>query len=166
MFLARITHEPLNLADILSLAKPAGSDGEALREIGARIVFSGEIRGINHGRKVARLEYTAHTRLAEKHMREVLHAAAETYPLIAALCIHRVGMLEVSESAVVVVTCGRHRHETYAANQYIINRVKAETPIWKREFFTDGSCMWGENCGSDHVHPYHAMPDQIHHHGI
>ena len=142
MFLAEITDEPIDLKNILArLGNPTLAN-----QIGARVIFSGEIRGLSHGKEVARLEYTAHKILAQKHMIEVVSVAAAEYPLIAAICVHRVGMLEVSESAVVVVTCGRHRTETYAANQYIINRVKAETPIWKREYFTDGTSMWGENC--------------------
>jgi len=113
---------------------------------GARVLFSGEVRAANHGKEVVRLEYTAHRMLAESHMRSVLADAAREFPLLAALCIHRIGMLEISESAVVVLTLGRHRTETYAANQYIINRVKAETPIWKKEFYSDGTSQWGENC--------------------
>lgn len=122
--------------------------------VGARVLFSGEIRGTNHGSEVTRLEYSAHKTLAEKHMQQVLHDAAEKFPLIGAVCIHRIGMLEVSESAVVVLTCGRHRSEAYAANRYIIDRVKAETPIWKKEFFADGTSVWGENCSdaADHAH--------------
>ncbi|AFM13128.1 molybdenum cofactor biosynthesis protein MoaE [Turneriella parva] len=142
MYLAELTEKPIDLSRVLAMAKSMPSSSQ----IGARVIFSGEIRGFSHGKDVSQLEYTAHKPLAEKHMLEVVRAAAAEYPLIAALCVHRLGMLEVGESAVVVITCGRHRTETYAANQYIINRVKAETPIWKREFFTDGTSMWGENC--------------------
>lgn len=142
MFVAELTEEPIDLSNALASIKAV----PLATEIGARVIFSGEIRGLSHGKGVSRLEYTAHRPLAEKHMLEVVRAAAAEYPLIAALCVHRLGLLEVGESAVVVITCGRHRTETYAANQYIINRVKAETPIWKREFFTDGTQMWGENC--------------------
>ncbi len=137
-FFAAVTEEPIDLNKIMKrIVHP---------HIGARVLFSGEIRGTNHGSEVSRLEYTAHKNLAQIHMQHVLQAAAQEFPLIGALCIHRIGMLEVSESAVVVLTCGRHRGETYAANRYIIDRVKAETPIWKREFFADGSSRWGENC--------------------
>ncbi|MFO1472653.1 MAG: molybdenum cofactor biosynthesis protein MoaE [Turneriella sp.] len=140
--LAAITEERIDLNAIMR----HGVNPPALSQVGARVLFSGEIRGTNHGADVVRLEYTAHKILAEKHMRQVLEDAARKYPLIAAMVIHRIGMLEVSECAVAVLTCGRHRRETYAANQYVIDRVKAETPIWKREFFADGSSKWGENC--------------------
>lgn len=137
-FFARVTDDPIDLNLILKSASHP--------HIGARVVFSGEIRGTNHGEAVVRLEYTAHRALAQKHMQQVLEEAAKEYPLIAATCIHRLGLLEISECAVAVLTCGRHRKETYAANRYIIDRVKAETPIWKREFFADGTNRWGENC--------------------
>lgn len=139
-----ITEEPIDLNSVLRRVNHP--------HVGARVLFSGEIRASNHGQNVVRLEYTAHKLLAEKHMNEVLKAAAEEFPLIAAACIHRVGLLEISECAVAVLTCGRHRRETYAANRYIIDRVKAETPIWKREFFADGSSVWGKNCEDDHAH--------------
>lgn len=137
-FFTALTEDPIDLNVVMRrIAHP---------QIGARVLFSGEIRGSNHGHEVVRLEYTAHMALAQKHMQQVLKDAAQQFPLIGAQCIHRLGMLEVSESAVVVLTCGRHRGETYAANRYIIDRVKAETPIWKKEFFADGTSAWGENC--------------------
>lgn len=160
MFLAELNEKPIDLSSVLALTK-----GMPLAaQIGARVIFSGEIRGFSHGKDVSRLEYTAHKPLAERHMLEVVRAAAAQYPLIAALCVHRLGLLEVGESAVVVITCGRHRTETYAANQYIINRVKAETPIWKREFFTDGTSMWGENCEGHAKHVRKSAQQTQHEH--
>jgi molybdopterin synthase catalytic subunit len=160
MFFAKLIDEPIDLNTLLrSFSHP---------HIGARVIFSGEIRALSHGKEVKQLEYTAHKPLAEKHMLEIVRAAAEEFPLIGALCVHRLGRLDVSESAVVVVTAGRHRTETYAANQYIINRVKAETPIWKKEFFADGTSIWGENCETDGqpTHDGHAGPQAAaHHHG-
>lgn len=146
-FFAALTEEKISIDDLISTFQHP--------QIGARVVFSGEIRNLSHGKEVTRLEYTAHKLLAEKHMLEVVRAAAEEYPLIGALCVHRIGLLEVTESAVAVVTAGRHRSEAYAANRYIIDRVKAETPIWKREFFADGTSIWGENCNdADHHHTH------------
>ena len=142
---AALVDQPIDLNDVVRRVMHT--------HVGARVLFSGEIRGTNHGLEVARLEYTAHKTLAQKHMEQVLRDAVEKFPLIGAVCIHRLGLLELSECAVAVLTCGRHRDETYAANRYIIDRVKAETPIWKREFFTDGTSAWGENCdGAQHAH--------------
>ncbi|MBV6494206.1 MAG: hypothetical protein LDLANPLL_02237 [Turneriella sp.] len=145
-FFTALTDKPIDLNQLVGKVANLAS----ANEIGARVLFSGEIRASSHGKEVIRLEYTAHKSLAQKHMIEVLREAREKFPLISAICIHRLGMLEVSECAVAVLTCGRHRRETYAANQYIINRIKSETPIWKREFFADGTNKWGENCDETH----------------
>ena len=69
-------------------------------------------------------------------------AAREKYSLQVAVARHRTGRVAVSETAVVVVTTSAHRGEAYAANQYIIDRIKREAPIWKREYFTDGASEW------------------------
>ena len=135
---AALTEQAIDLNEVLQVIRHP--------HVGARVLFSGEIRGANHGAPVARLEYTAHKTLAQKHIQQVLQDATQKFPLIGAVCVHRLGLLEISECAVAVLTCARHRKETYAANRYIIDRVKAETPIWKREFFADGTSAWGENC--------------------
>jgi len=52
---------------------------------------------------------------------------------------------------VVVITASAHRQEAYAANRYIIDRIKHEVPIWKCEYFDDGSKEWGGNCNCHKV---------------
>lgn len=112
---------------------------------GAMVMFSGEVRNINKGRSVSYLEYEAHEILARKTILEITSYAQKKWNLTNALCIHRLGRLEISECAVVVITTSMHRSESYEANRYIIDNVKLKVPIWKKEFFTDGSYIWGEN---------------------
>jgi molybdopterin synthase catalytic subunit len=132
-----LSAEPLDMVSLLAGAHHPGA--------GAVVLFSGEVRDNNRGRAVAYLEYEAHGPLAEKVIAEVLLAAREKYALRAAAARHRTGRVSVGESAVVVVTAAAHRGEAYAANQYIIDRIKREAPIWKREYFTDGASEWGAN---------------------
>ena len=132
-----LSAEPLDMAGML-----AGAHHPAA---GAVVLFSGEVRDNNRGRAVSFLEYEAHGPLAEKVIEEVLSAAREKYSLRVALARHRTGRVAVGETAVVVVTASAHRSEAYAANQYIIDRIKREAPIWKREYFTDGASEWGSN---------------------
>jgi molybdopterin synthase catalytic subunit len=54
--------------------------------------------------------------------------------------------VEVGESAVVVITSSAHRKEAYIANRFIIDKIKHEIPIWKCEYFQDGTREWGGNC--------------------
>jgi molybdopterin synthase catalytic subunit len=114
-------------------------------EAGAIVLFSGEVR-TDSNKEVLYLDYEVHTSLAEKMIHDILLEAAAKWNLKMALCIHRSGRVDVSSAAVIVITASRHRKEAYEANQYIINRVKHEAPIWKREYFVDGTNEWGHNC--------------------
>lgn len=147
-----LTYEPINIPVLLaSLRSPI---------TGAMVMFSGEIRNINKGRNVEYLEYEAYENMAEKKIEEIVESAKSKWNLNSALCLHRLGRLEISECAVIVITASMHRSEAYEANQYIIDRVKGEVPIWKKEYFTDGTYEWGVNsecsCSANkHAHEKH-----------
>lgn len=132
-----LSAEPLDIAGMLAGAHHPGA--------GAVVLFSGEVRDNNRGKAVAYLEYEAHGPLAEKVIAEVVETAREMYSLRVALARHRTGRVAVGETAVVVITASAHRGEAYAANQYIIDRIKREAPIWKREYFMDGASEWASN---------------------
>jgi molybdopterin synthase catalytic subunit len=113
---------------------------------GAVVLFSGEVRNHSHGKHVSHLEYEAYEPMAIKMIKDIVGEAKEKWELHQAICIHRTGSVAVGESAVLVITCSSHRENAYAANRYIIDRVKHEAPIWKKEFFEDGTFDWGHNC--------------------
>lgn len=138
-----ISEDPIDLIYALSI----GHDPKA----GAVVLFSGEVRNHSHKKNVSHLEYEAYTPMARKAIREIVSDARGKWNLHQVVCIHRIGKVEIGESAVVVVTSSSHREDAYAANRYIIDRVKHEAPIWKKEYFEDGSYEWGHNC-SCHKH--------------
>lgn len=113
---------------------------------GAIVLFSGEVRNHHQGKDVAFLEYEAYESMANKMIQSILKEAQDKWELHLAYCVHRLGKLEISESAVVVLTAASHRKEAFEANQWIINRVKHEVPIWKKETFTDGTSEWVVQC--------------------
>jgi molybdopterin synthase catalytic subunit len=84
--------------------------------------------------------------LAEKMIAEILEEAKRRWTLSIAIAQHRIGRLEVGETAVVVITASPHRSEAYAANRHIIDRIKHEALIWKCEYYRDGTKEWGNNC--------------------
>jgi len=133
-----ITEQPLDLVSLLAMAHHPNA--------GAVVLFSGEARNHNLGKAVDRLEFEAFVPMAEQMIKEILAEANRKWELNFALCQHQVGKVGICESAVCVITASAHRKEAYHANQYIIHRVKHEVPIWKREFFSDGSSTWGNNC--------------------
>jgi MoaE-MoaD fusion protein len=112
-------------AEALSLAPLA----ERVRDprAGAVVTFSGVTR------EVARLDYEAYVEMAEERMAEIAAEAVERHGLCAAAVEHRVGQVPLSEPSVIVAASAPHRGEAFAGAREIIDRVKAEAPIWKKE---------------------------------
>jgi molybdopterin synthase catalytic subunit len=84
-------------------------------------------------REVERLEYEAYVEMAEEKMAAIVAEAVERHGLCAAAAEHRVGDVPLSEPSVVVAVSAPHRGEAFAAAREIIDRLKAEAPIWKKE---------------------------------
>lgn len=129
---------PLNVVELLAQAHHP--------QAGAVVLFSGEVRNHNNGMGVDYLEYEAHEAMATKMIKTIIADARQKWPLNIALAQHRTGKVTVGETAVIVITASAHRSEAYAANQYIIDRIKHEATIWKCEYFSDGTKQWGGNC--------------------
>jgi len=119
---------------------------------GASVLFVGSVRNVNKEKEVSWLEYEAFKPLADKMINKIKEEAKSKFNLIAAICVHRVGKLNIGETAVIVITVAMHRQEAYDANQFIIDQVKHETPIWKKEYWTDGTYAWGHNCNCQLPH--------------
>jgi molybdopterin synthase catalytic subunit len=115
----RVTGDPLSL--------------EALRKrvrdprAGAIATFEGVTR------EVQQLEYEAYAEMAERQIVEIVAAAAERYGLCAAAVEHRVGVVPLSEPSVAIAVSAPHRAEAFAGAREIIDRIKAQAPIWKKE---------------------------------
>ena len=132
-----ITSNAIAIAQLFDNAQHAAAGGVVL--------FSGTVRNHHAGKAVAYLEYEAFAPLALKQMQLIVDEACSKWLLSHAHCTHRIGKLAIGDSAIVVITSHAHRSQAYEANQYIMDRVKAEVPIWKNEFFIDGSSAWGNN---------------------
>ena len=134
MNLEYITTNPIDLNACLYRAHHA--------KAGAIVLFSGEVRNHHEGSSVEFLEYEAHKEMAEIAMETILKEASEKWELHYSEAIHRIGKINIKESAVVVITSASHRDAAYEANKYIIDRIKAEVPIWKKEYYTNGKELW------------------------
>jgi molybdopterin synthase catalytic subunit len=96
------------------------------------VVFLGTVRSENEGRAVSHLEYEAYAPMAEKEMRRIGEEIRERWPVAAVAMRHRIGRLEVGETAVIIAVSAPHRAEAFAACQYAIDRLKEVVPIWKK----------------------------------
>jgi molybdopterin synthase catalytic subunit len=110
--------------------------------VGAVACFEGIVRDNNEGKSVLRLEYSAYATLAEREGSRIVGDAVARFDLVAAACVHRIGVLELGEVAVRVWAAAAHRGEAFAACAFIIDEVKASVPIWKRESYRDGERAW------------------------
>ncbi len=128
----------INIPELLALAHHPSA--------GAVVLFSGETRDSSHGKTVNYLDYEAQENMANKMIAAILKQATAKWNLNIAVAVHRTGKVAVSETAVVVITASAHRSEAYDANRFIIDKIKHEVPIWKCEYFIDGSKEWGGNC--------------------
>jgi molybdopterin synthase catalytic subunit len=144
----QLSTAPLDLARL----RQAASHPHA----GAIVTFEGNVRDHHEGRAVLRLEYEAHGAVAEKEGRRVVEEAVERFGLDFAEAVHRTGELAIEEAAVVVVVSAPHRAEAFEACRYIIDEIKHRVPIWKKEYYEDGTSGWVgcEGCAQAHRHTH------------
>ena len=133
------------LSDVISLQSISAMEENIA--IGARSVFEGIVRNTNDGHEVKKLEYECYESLAIKEGDQILDEAIEKFDLIDAFCIHRVGTLEIGETAVIVVATSGHRDQSFKGCRYIIDEVKCRVPIWKKEHYADGETEWLKGAG-------------------
>ncbi|HEY8520597.1 MAG TPA: molybdenum cofactor biosynthesis protein MoaE [Gammaproteobacteria bacterium] len=114
---------------------------------GACVAFEGWVRDHNDGERVLALEYEAHEPIAVREGERILAEAREKFDVIAAICRHRVGKLEIGECAVWVGVSAAHRGAAFDACRYIIDETKRRVPIWKKEHYASGQSGW-VNCAT------------------
>ncbi len=112
---------------------------------GACVIFEGWIRDSNEGQEVLRLEYEIYHPLACSEGAQILQQAIAKYDIENAACVHREGLLELNETAVVAAAASVHRNEAFEACRFIIDEVKQRLPIWKKEHYANGEAHW-VNC--------------------
>jgi molybdopterin synthase catalytic subunit len=133
-------------------------DGPSLRQrlvhasAGALVCFEGWVRDHHQGKSVTRLHYSAHPILALEVGRSVLRQACVQFAIERALCVHRLGTLQLSEVAVWVGVCSAHRDSAFAACSFIIDEIKKQVPIWKHEEYLDRDVRANDG-GSSWLHP-------------
>lgn len=108
---------------------------------GAVVSFAGVVRDHDGGRLVTAIEYVAHPTAAAVLARVVAEVVVGSEAEAVAVS-HRVGPLAIGEAALVVAVAGVHRAEAFATAMLLVDEVKAQLPIWKRQIFADGSDEW------------------------
>ena len=100
---------------------------------GAVVTFSGVTRDHNEGQAVSTLHYECYEPMARKVMGQIFEEASRRFEIGRARVVHRLGEVPIGEASVVVVVSSAHRGPAFEACQFLMDRLKAEVPIFKRE---------------------------------
>lgn len=125
--------------DVASLSTASARDG-------AVCVFSGVVRDHNDGRAVRHLEYEGYDEMVLDVFAEIETEAKARWSVTDVRIVHRLGRMEIGETSVAIAVASAHRREAFEACRYAIDEVKHRAPIWKKEFYADGS-EWLEGPG-------------------
>ncbi|MGZ8686796.1 MAG: molybdenum cofactor biosynthesis protein [Gaiellaceae bacterium] len=145
---------PLNDGDEVALIPPVSGGSfrlsgeplsldEAVREVasadaGAVATFSGTTRAHSRGREVVRLEYEAYEGMAEQELERIGAGLKERYALVDVAIHHRVGVVGIGETSVVIAVSAAHRDDALAACRDAIDTLKETVPLWKKEIYVGG----------------------------
>ena len=129
----KVSDTPLAAKDCMNFVSDAAAGGT--------VVFIGTVRNQTKGRGVVRLEFEAYVPMAEKEMLKIAQQVEKKWDALHVAIHHRVGMLEVGETPVVMAVATPHREAAFKACEYAIDALKETVPIWKREIFGDGA-VW------------------------
>ncbi|MFQ5718833.1 MAG: molybdenum cofactor biosynthesis protein MoaE [Acidobacteriota bacterium] len=109
---------------------------------GAVALFIGQVRDHHHGRDVAYLEYHAYSAMASEEMERIAGEMSARFDIDRMALVHRTGRLEVGDVSVLIAVSGVHRAPALDCCAAAIEEIKRRVPIWKKEFFTDGTATW------------------------
>ena len=120
-------------------------------EDGAVTIFDGIVRNNTKGRQTLYLDYTAYDAMALDQMRKLATDAVERFAVRDVLMVHRLGRLEVGETSILIAVASAHRGAAFDACRWLIDTLKQQVPIWKKEVFVDGA-VWAAG------EPFPAQP--------
>jgi len=134
--------------DIIELVRGPIGSAEIVAQMkapedGAVVVFDGIVRNHSGGRRTLYLDYEAYEPMALAKMREIGAAIRSKFPIHRVAMVHRLGRLEIGETSVFIAISSPHRRAAFDACRFAIDTLKRTVPIWKKEYFADGS-VWAE----------------------
>ena len=129
----RLSSEPIELQEVIDAVLGADSTGQ-----GALTTFCGIVRDNNLGKQVTRLEYQAYPKMVLNVLARIIEDIERELPGARVAIVHREGVLQVGDVAVVIAAAAPHRDAAFQACRDAIERLKADVPIWKKEVSPDG----------------------------
>lgn len=137
----RITEQPLCIEDANSFLVNA--------HCGGTVLFCGTVREWTNGVQTEYLSYEAYVEMAILQMKQIEADVHSAWPGVTTLQWHRIGRLDAQEVAVICGAAAPHRDAAFQAARTLIERLKKEVPIWKKEVYVDGAEVWQANPQTD-----------------
>ena len=137
----QLVHKPIDTAALLTAVGNAGA--------GANVLFTGTTRQLTGATRTDWLDYEAYEPLARSELERLRIEAISRFGLTGCCITHRLGRVAIGETSVAVAVSAAHRRETFAAAEWLLDQLKRQVPIWKREAGPAGMA-W--------VHPESAGP--------
>jgi molybdopterin synthase catalytic subunit len=129
-----ITDKPIDSTAVLaSVSDP---------DCGANVLFVGTTRRMTGQRETTRLEYECYESMAVSKMESLVALAHEQWPIAKVSIVHRVGVVEIETASIAVAVSSPHRSASFEAASWLLERLKQEVPVWKREIWADGQEEW------------------------
>lgn len=114
--------------------------------IGGHSIFLGQVRADEmNGSTVHAIDYTAYEEMALQKAFEIREAIFEKYPLTCMHIYHSLGKVKAGEICLFVFTSSKHRRPAMDACDELVERIKAELPVWGKEILEDSSQSWKVN---------------------
>lgn len=113
-------------------------------EAGAISTFIGTVREFTKGKRTLHLEYDAYVVMAEKQLIKIGAEIEVKWADTKTAIVHRTGRLDISDVAVAIAVSTPHRNDAFEASRYAIERIKEIVPIWKKEYWEDGTKWIGD----------------------
>ncbi|UXP32466.1 molybdenum cofactor biosynthesis protein MoaE [Reichenbachiella agarivorans] len=129
----RITSQPIDVNELLDAVSHPGA--------GAVDIFVGTTRDNTGGKRVVKLDFEAYEPMAIKEIQKIVDRASQLWTILNYAVVHRVGLVEIGQKAVVIAVATPHREDAFLACKFIIDELKKTVPIWKKERFEDGE-VW------------------------
>jgi molybdopterin synthase catalytic subunit len=131
---AALTDQPITLPEHEDLVRD--------RAAGAIVGFVGAVRDHDGGQQVLKLEYSAHPSADDVIAEVVIDVCVKSAGVRAIAASHRTGLLHIGDAALVVAVAADHRREAFETCADLVDAIKARLPVWKHQFFADGSDEW------------------------
>jgi molybdopterin synthase catalytic subunit len=130
----QLTDDPIDTTDLLNRVRNP--------EAGAVVLFLGTTRELTAGKQTVALDYEAYREMAGQKLAELEAEARRRWPVIECIVVHRLGRVPPAEASVAIIVSTPHRRDAFAAGEWLIDTLKHDVPIWKREQWSDGTTEW------------------------